>query len=243
MASVAVVDVLQYLLAILMREIDVDIGDLVAFFAEETLEEQIAGNRIDRRDAERVAHRRVRGRTAALSEHAQFARFARDIPHHEEVTREIHPRDDAQLVLELPFDFRGERPAVTLARTRIHERAQIGVMARFPFGDREIRKLPGEFFEPKRAPLRDRDGILNRQRVRVEQARHLLGRLEHVLRVRPQERAGGVQRSLVFHAREHVAQPGILTIDVRDAVGRNVRHAEPLRELHQCLHERAVFGP
>ncbi len=137
MAPVTLVDVLQHLLAVLMREVDVDVGDLVALFAQEALEEQVARDRVDRRDAERVAHRGVRRRTAPLSEHAQLARLVRDVPHHEEVAREIHARDDAELVLELPLDLRGERPAVALARAGVDQRAQIGVVARFAFGDRK----------------------------------------------------------------------------------------------------------
>jgi len=38
-AIVAIVDVLNDFLAILMREIDIDIGDFVALFGEETFEE------------------------------------------------------------------------------------------------------------------------------------------------------------------------------------------------------------
>ena len=89
MAAVAIVDVLEHFLAILMREIDVDVGNLVALFAQEALEEQVAGDRIDRGDAERVADRRVGGRTAALSEHAELGGLRARCP----TRRESSPRD------------------------------------------------------------------------------------------------------------------------------------------------------
>ena len=77
LAPVALVHVLDHLLAVLVREVDVDVGDLAALFAQEPLEQKPALDRVDRGDPERVADRRVRRRAAALREHAQaLAAFA-----------------------------------------------------------------------------------------------------------------------------------------------------------------------
>ena len=73
-APVAFVDVLDDLLAVLMREVDIDVGNLLSLFGHEALEEQIHPDRIDRGDAERVADGGVGGRAAPLAEHAETMR-------------------------------------------------------------------------------------------------------------------------------------------------------------------------
>ena len=115
-------------------------------------------------------------------------------------------------------------------------------MARFALGHRKIRELSGEFLETKRAPLGDRQRVRERLRIACEESRHLAGRLESVLRVGAQQRAGRIECGFVLHARQHVAQACVGPVDVRDAVGRDVRHLEALRERDQRVHERAVFG-
>ena len=61
-AAVFLVDVLDHLLAPLMLEIDVDVGRLLALLGDEALEQQVAGRRVDRGDAEAIADRAVRRR-------------------------------------------------------------------------------------------------------------------------------------------------------------------------------------
>ena len=80
LAAVAAVDVLDHLLAVLVREVDVDVGDLAALLAQKPLEQQLAFDRVDRGDAQRITHRRVGRRTAALREHAEPARGLRRCP-------------------------------------------------------------------------------------------------------------------------------------------------------------------
>ena len=69
-AAVAVVDVLDHLLAPLVLEIDVDVGRLVARLRDEALEDHGADLGRDRGDAERVADHRIGRRAAALAEDA-----------------------------------------------------------------------------------------------------------------------------------------------------------------------------
>ncbi len=62
--AVALVDVLDHLLAPLVLEIDVYVGRLVAVLRQEAREQQLLLDRIDRGHAEQVAHQRI-GRAAA----------------------------------------------------------------------------------------------------------------------------------------------------------------------------------
>ncbi len=117
-------------------------------------------------------------------------------------------------------------------------------MARFAFGNRKVRKLSGEFFEPERAALGDRERIRERERIGVEQSRAICSGVLSTYSAFGRNSVPAVaKRRFVLHAGEHVAQARVLAIDVGDAVGRDVRHVEPLRERDQRLHERAVFGP
>src|SRR5690606_5430787 len=104
-ATVAVVHVVEYLLAAVHLEVDVDVRRLRlavrAHLREETLEEQAVTHGIDRRDAEAVRNRTVRRAAAPLAENAARAREADRVPHHEEEPRKAEIADDAQLVLDL----------------------------------------------------------------------------------------------------------------------------------------------
>ena len=73
-AAVALVDVLDHLLAPLVLEIDVDVGRLAAVLGNEAGEQKLALVRIHRGDAEAKAHRAVRRRAAALAKNFLFLR-------------------------------------------------------------------------------------------------------------------------------------------------------------------------
>ena len=66
-AAVTPVDILHHLLAAFMFEIDVDIGRLATFLGDEAREQQVVFHRIDRGDAEQIAHRRIGRRAASLA--------------------------------------------------------------------------------------------------------------------------------------------------------------------------------
>ena len=242
-AIVAIVHVLDHFLAILMREIDVDVGDLVALFGEEAFEEQVHADRIDRRDAERVTHRGVGGRTTPLAEHAELPRGARDVPHHEKITREIHARDDPEFVFELPFHVRGEWPAIAFVRAAHHERAQIAMRARLLGGNRKERELAGELVEPERAPFRDRERVRKCRRIRREDPRHLRRALEIEFVIGQQQRARFRQVRAVLHARQHVAEQRVAAFGVGDAVRGDARQFEFAGERGLRVDEPRVFGP
>ncbi len=78
--TVAVVDVLDYLFAVLVGEVDVDVGHFVAFFRQEAFEEQLHADRVDGGYAERVADCGVGGGASALGEYAEFCGFVRNVP-------------------------------------------------------------------------------------------------------------------------------------------------------------------
>ena len=100
-AAIGVVDPLDHLLAALVLEVDVDVGRLAPLLGDEALEQQVVLGRIDRGDAEHVAHGGVRRRAAALAEDAARLGEAHDGVHGEEVGRVAQLLDQVQLVPEL----------------------------------------------------------------------------------------------------------------------------------------------
>ena len=156
-----------------MGEIDIDIGNFIALFGKKTFEQEFHADGIDRRDAERVTHRGIRSRSAPLRENAQTFRRMRDIPDDEKIARQIHARDDAELVLELPLHFDRDRIAVALACAAEHERAQVRMRAALTRRNRKERKLSREFFETEAAAFGDLERRADRFGIRREDASHL----------------------------------------------------------------------
>ena len=188
-AAVTGVDVLNDFLAVLMCEIDVDVGDFASFFGHETFEEQLHADRVHRGDAEGIADRRVRRRTAALAEYAEPAGFLHDIPNDEKVPGQIHSSDDAEFVFELAFDVGFERRAVALGGAAVNEFAQIR-LTRFAFFHRKERKLSGDALEPETATGGDFHGSRDRFGMRSEQPAHRRSGFEVELGVGTQQMLG-----------------------------------------------------
>jgi hypothetical protein len=76
-AAVLLVDVLDHLLAAGVLDVEVDVRRLGALAREEALEQQPHADRVDRGDAQAIAHDGVGGRAAALAEDAVRGRTAR----------------------------------------------------------------------------------------------------------------------------------------------------------------------
>ena len=118
-AAVAVVDVLDDLLAQVRFDVDVDVRRPVARRRQEPLEQQLVGDRVDRGDAERVADRRVGRRSPALAQDVVLPAEPGDVVHHQEIARELQRRNDLQLMLDLGVGPRGSlRRAVTVGAHR-----------------------------------------------------------------------------------------------------------------------------
>ena len=105
--AVLLVDVLDHLLAMLGREIDVDVRHARHLFVQEALEQQVVLDGIDPGDAEHVGDDRVGGRAAALAGHAMLAREAHEVPVDEEELGQPRLLDHLELALEALAPRRG----------------------------------------------------------------------------------------------------------------------------------------
>ncbi len=229
--AVLAVDVLDHFLAALMLEVDVDVGRLVALARDEALEQHRHARRIDLGDAQRVAHRRVRRRAAALAQDVAAAREAHDVVHGEKVGLVVQLGDQRQLVLDQLAHVRrdralGEAPAQPLLGEHAQMRGR-----RFALGDQLVWILVAQFVERKTAALG------NTQRFGEE-----LGRIELRQPQSQPQMALGIREQGVSAVRHGRAQPDrgerVLQRPARTHVhvyvaGGNERQPACLRQLAQ----------
>ena len=88
-----------------MLEIDVDVRRLVALARDETFEQHFHPRRIDRGDAEAIAHRGIGRRAAALAENALLSRVIDNVVHREEKRLVARLGDKLELVLDQASHF------------------------------------------------------------------------------------------------------------------------------------------
>src|SRR5207245_7030798 len=96
---------LDHLFAPLMLEVDIDVGRLVALARDETLEQHLHTRRIDRGDAEAIAHRRIRRRAASLAENVPRARERDNVVDGEKERLVARFGDELELVLDQAADL------------------------------------------------------------------------------------------------------------------------------------------
>ena len=151
-AAVALVDVLDDLLAPVRLDVDVDVGGTVALRGEEALEEQAQRHRVGRGDAEGEADRRVGGRPPALAVDVLLPAEADDVPDHQEVAGEAEGLDEGELVVDLVPRL-GREPSggpgtVATGSALLDQVAQVVHLgagpARLVGGAREGRQLGGD---------------------------------------------------------------------------------------------------
>ncbi len=241
-ATVALVDVLDDLLAPLVLEVDVDVGRLAPLRGEEALEEQPHANRVDGGDAEHEADGRVGRAAAPLAEDPAGTREADQVPDGEEVALVPELLDEVDLPGELPLHVGGHSPAIPGASTLANQTAEQVDSAHpripfpgpfsFPFPgrgalgeDRRQGMLPADLLEPEGAPGGDLRGRLQPLREVGPQARHLLGPLHRALGVGEEAAPHLVEAGSEPDAGEDVLQglaPPVVGMDVV-----HHRHADP----------------
>ena len=168
-ASVPRVEVLDHLLATAMFEVDVDVGRLVPFLADEPLKERLDAIGIDRGDTEAEADHRVGGRPASLAEDAARSRKTHEVVHGEEVAGVVEFGDEGEFMLDAlahagRYALRMRRRRISLVRPRLDEFAQVCI-GRPPHRHDLARVLVAEFVEAEgEAARRDLARAIDRRR-------------------------------------------------------------------------------
>ena len=100
-ASVFAVDVLDDLFAPIMLKVHINVGRLLAVFADEALEQQVGPGGVHLGNAQAKAHRRIGRRAAPLAQDALAARIAHDVVHRQKVHLVLAVGNQRQLALQL----------------------------------------------------------------------------------------------------------------------------------------------
>ena len=218
-AAVALVDVLDHLLAALVLEIDVDIGRLVALGGDEALEEQVDPGRVDGGDAEHVADGGIGGRAPALAEDAFRAGEADDLLDGEEVGRISQLGDESKLVSQCLLDLLRHRVAVALEGTEPGQAFQL-LMRRAAVISGLDRVVVGQLVEREAAAADDLEAALQRLWPVTEEPRHLGCGLEVALGIGEEAPTGRLDGAVLADAGDDVLQRAALGCVVVDVVGR-----------------------
>ncbi len=238
--AVLALDVGDDLVTPVHAEVDVEVRHAHALRIEEALEQKVVRNRIEIGDAHRVGDDRAGARAAAWAHgNSRLLRVANEVPHDEEVPGEVHLRDDVELRREARAVRRGV-DALALRRELLDAALEpfardvteipLGVVA---LGHDEAREHRLAELERHLATLRDLERGLHGLRVRREELRHLLGRLQVHLARAVVALLRLFERPPRLDARQIEVRLGVGALGVVDVVRGHERQLELAREPEQ----------
>ncbi|VCU09306.1 hypothetical protein RHODGE_RHODGE_02480 [Rhodoplanes serenus] len=243
---VALLNVVDHLAAAILAEVDVEVRHRHALGIEEALEQQAEADRIKIRDGERPGHHRAGpGAAARADRNAVPLRPLDEVRDDQEVAREAHAGDDAELVGEpLAIVLLGVAGRAAMRREALRQ----ALGGTRPHGRLLVQRLAGlgpvvgqDGLAGARA-IRAAPGDLDRRRQRLgeigEQRRHLGPRLEAVLGGEMAPLGLGEQPPL-GDAQQRVVGLVIVGRGEERLVGGDQRHARRIGEIDQ----RPLGGP
>ncbi len=225
--------VLQQLVAFVILNVEVDIRHGDTARVQETLEDELEFQRLDRGNAEGVSDHGARAGTADVIPPVAFLRLVDEVLHDEEVGVEAHRVDDVQFLLEaLAHHGIGGVLSVTPDQARFALLAQESLVV-FAFRQREDRQMVAVRFEVDVAALRDLDGVLNRARDVAEElphfflGTHVVGVVVHAEALLVVEMRAGLNRE------EDILIAPVFRIDVMRIVRRDELRTEFVTEFEE----------
>ena len=223
------------------RQVEIDVGPFAALFRQEALEQEIHPDRVDRRDAEAVAHGAVGRGPAPLHEDVLLAAVVHDVPDDQEVAGEIELLDEIELAGDLRAGAIVKRP-VPVTRAELGDPPEKRGL-RFARRHRVVGEPVAEIGHRVLQPIGELARARHRVGVVVEERRHVARRLQVAFGIRRQPRAGLHQVGVVVDAGEHVEQRARRGGREPDAVGDDGRHAERVGHLREELVGRFLVAP
>src|SRR6516164_10588809 len=230
--AVFFIDVLDDFLAPLVLEIDIDVGRLVARGADEALEQHVDACRIDRRDAEAIAHSGIGRRPASLTQNAARPRKPHDVVNGQKIAGVIEPLDQLQLVLDQTADLVRDAASFVIPAKAGIQGSRVRTVAldprfrggdgtksfpsplpgelgeallwRLPFGDRLFGVFVAQLVEIEPAALWNFEAALDRVLMAAKQPRHLLRQFQMTLGIGGETIAGFCDRAAFADAGQHI---------------------------------------
>ena len=238
--AVPIGGVLDHVASVALIEVHVDVRHLLSAGVQEALEEQVVLDRVEVHDPKAVGHA-APGRRSTTGSDADVLLLgvADQVPHDEEVGREAHVGDDAQLVVEALDHLVGERRPIALPGALVGELAQVlrrpvlGGAAGDLLWHRELRQARLAELELDVRPLGDQEGRVAGGLVVLEQVAHLGRRLEVVLRAVELEPLLVCEQRTGLHAQQGIVGLGVAPMGVVAVVGGEQRSADGVGDLDQ----------
>ena len=209
--AVLVGDVADHLAAPTLVEVDVEVGHRDAVGVEEPLEQQSVDERVEVGDPQRVGHDRAGARAAAGPDpDAVVLGPVDEVGDHEEVAREAHAVDDAELEVRPLADGVGDALRVAVPQAELDLLDQPGVLG-LALGAVEARHvLARRLGERDVAALGDEQRVVARLGQLAPELPHLLRRLEVVAVAREREPLPGPVAGRDVHGRAGVDAEQVL---------------------------------
>ena len=240
--AVAIGGVLDHLAAVAGVEVHVDVGHLLAARVQEPFEQEVVADRVDVDDAQAVGDARTR-RAPASGAHPDASRpgVADEIPHDQEVGREPHGLDDAELELDAFEHFGPGRDAVARLGAFDGELSEVGVfvvtLRRRERGQHRVAELDLDV-----GALGDEQCVVARLLVVREQVAHLLRRLQVELVGVELEALGIALHRAGLHAEQRVMRLGVFAVRVVAVVRGEQRRAHVARQADELRVDLELLG-
>ena len=210
----------------MVLEIDVDVGGLAALAADEPLEEHLHPCRIDRRDPQTEADRRIGCRSPPLTEDAAAAGKPHDVEHREKVGLVAQLRHQCQLVFEKPADLGGNAVWITLLCPHPRQTRQVFLWRAACWHDR-IGVFVAQFVEREGAGGGPFHGALDGAGKRRKPGGECVAVVEVPFAVGKEAAAGLLDRAAVPHRGEGIEQREPAPHMAADVAGGHQRHPRP----------------
>ena len=230
---VLLVDVLDGFLAAVGLDVHVDVRRPVPLRGQEPFEQQPPPHRVDVGDAQGVADRGVRRRSAALAVDVLPAAEVHDVVHDQEVAGEVQRLDGVQLVVELPVGVRVLRPGAVPLQGALHGEVPQPTHLGVALADVAGGQPGGDQLQVERQLPTQPGRVLHRAGVAGEPGGHLVPGPQVRRRAGRQPPVQLVHRPAGPHRRHHGGQPVPAGSGVVHVAGRHRRQPVPGGQLGQ----------
>ena len=233
--------VFQHLVAPVIREVRVNIGEGDPFRVEETLEDESVLEGVEGRDVQTVRYDRSGGGTAAGSDgDAAPFRFIHEIGDDQEVPRESHVADNRKFMVQ-PFALFPLRARVARGESGQRELPQI-LRLLLPVGRGEGRDVIGVEVQCDGASVGDFPRVRERFRDVRERACELVRRAHGEIAVAQGEAACVVDERILLNAQENVVRFVVLRPAIVAVAGGDQGDSEFLPPVHKLLVDLRLPG-
>ena len=221
------IDVLYCLLALLFRrKIKIDVRPLAPVFAQKAFKQQFHADRVNRRDFERVADRRIRSTATSLDENVMLFAKLHNVPNDQKISFETQLRNQRELVFNLLLrafqKLRIAHGSITAKHALVNSLAQEAIH-RIAVWDGVAGELITQIVQLELQAGGEINGIGCCSPNVTEQSHHFAGRAKIALAIVREKTARMVEFRMIANCRKKVQHLAVICCGVPDTVGRNDR--------------------